>query len=143
MTKSSAQPESSSRTRNEPWRCASAEELIVKLRAYRDERHVAAHPFTQSIVKGEISREGVVSYLGQFCVYVERGGKAWLPWLIGNIPVKLEFRKAKNVMLDNLVGEFRNPADHVDLLLDMASAAFGADKEELYNSTLLPESAAF
>jgi pyrroloquinoline quinone (PQQ) biosynthesis protein C len=63
--------------------------------------------------------------------------------LIGNIPVKLEFRKAKNVMLDNLVGEFRNPADHVDLLLDMAAAAFGADKEELYNSPLLPESSAF
>ena len=143
MAKSSPQTESGSGTRKKPWECADNDALIAKLRAYRDERHVADHPFTQSIVKGEISREGIVSYLGQFCVYVERGGKAWLPWLIGNIPVKLEFRKAKNVMLDNLVGEFRNPADHVDLLLDMAAAAFGADKEELYNSTLLPESSAF
>src|SRR5215470_16961566 len=133
MTQSSSQAHSYSGDR--PWQCANAEELIVKLRAYRDERHVADHPFTQSIVKGEISREGIVAYLGQFCVYVERGGKAWLPWLMGNIPVGLEFRQAKNVMLENLYGEFHNPADHVDLLLDKAAKSFGADKEALYHST--------
>lgn len=126
-----------------PWECSDNDEMIAKLREYRDARHVADHPFTQAIGKGEISREGIVSYLGQFCVYVERGGKAWLPWLLGNIPVGLEFRKAKNVLLDNLYGEFREPADHVDLLLDMATKAFGADRDELYNSTLLPETTAF
>jgi pyrroloquinoline quinone (PQQ) biosynthesis protein C len=126
-----------------PWECADNDELIAKLRTYRDERHVADHPFTQAIVKGEIRREGIVSYLGQFCVYVERGGKAWLPWLMGNIPVSLEFRKAKNALLDNLYGEFRSPADHVDLLLDMAASEFGANKDELYNSKLLPETSAF
>jgi pyrroloquinoline quinone (PQQ) biosynthesis protein C len=126
-----------------PWECSDTDELITKLRAYRDERHVADHPFTQSIVRGEISRHGIISYLGQFCVYVERGGKAWLPWLLGNIPVGLEFRKAKNVLLDNLHGEFHNPADHVDLLLDMAAKSFGADPHWLYHSTLLPETIAF
>jgi pyrroloquinoline quinone (PQQ) biosynthesis protein C len=135
---SSPQPET-----NKPWHCADTDELITKLRAYRDERHVADHAFTQSIVNGEISREGIVGYLGQFCVYVERGGKAWLPWLLGNIPVGLEYRKAKNVLLDNLYGEFRDPADHVDLLLDMATKAFGASRDELYHSTLLPETIAF
>jgi pyrroloquinoline quinone (PQQ) biosynthesis protein C len=126
-----------------PWECADADELIAKLRAYRDERHVGDHPFTQAIVNGEISREGIIGYLGQFCVYVERGGKAWLPWLLGNIPVGLEFRQAKNVLLDNLYGEFHNPADHVDLLLDMTEKSFGADRYELYHSTLLPETIAF
>ncbi len=143
MSNSSAQQETSSNTRHEPWRCENADELVIKLRAYRDERHVADHPFTQSIAKGEISREGIVSYLGQFCVYVERGGKAWLPWLLGNVPVALEFRQAKNVLLDNLYGEFHKPADHVDLLLDMAEKAFGADRHALYHSELLPESIAF
>lgn len=126
-----------------PWECADAEELLVKLRAYRDERHVADHPFTQSILNGTISREGIIGYLGQFCVYVERGGKAWLPWLLGNIPVDLEHRQAKNVLLDNLYGEFRNPADHVDLLLDMAEKSFGVDRYALYHATLLPETNAF
>ncbi|HXG65810.1 MAG TPA: iron-containing redox enzyme family protein [Blastocatellia bacterium] len=138
MTQSSPQRES-----HRPWQCADVEELIGKLRAYRDERHVAEHPFTQAIATGRISREGIVAYLGQFCVYVERGGKAWLPWLLGNIPVGLEYRQAKNVLLDNLYGEFRDPADHVDLLLDMAVKAFGADRDELYHSTLLPETVAF
>src|SRR5687767_9849046 len=135
---SSPQPEVS-----RPWQCADTEELITKLRAYRDERHVADHLFTQAIVKGEISREGIIGYFGQFCVYVERGGKAWLPWLLGNIPVGLEYRQAKNVLLDNLYGEFRDPADHVDLLLDMATKAFGANRDELYHSRLLPETIAF
>ena len=135
---SSPQPESS-----KPWQCADTEELITRLRAYRDERHVADHPFTQAIVKGEVSREGIIGYLGQFCVYVERGGKAWLPWLLGNIPVGLEYRKAKNVLLDNLYGEFRDPADHVDLLLDMATKAFNANRDDLYHSRLLPETVAF
>lgn len=143
MSKSSPQKESDLGAGKRPWECANNDELIAKMRTYRDERHVADHPFTQAIVKGEIRREGIVSYLGQFCVYVERGGKAWLPWLMGNIPVSMEFRKAKNVLLDNLYGEFRDPADHVDLLLDMASTAFGANRDELYNSTLLPETSAF
>ncbi len=143
MTQSSQQSQSSSTPRHKPWECASADELIEKLRAYRDARHIADHPFTQAIAKGEINREGIIGYLGQFCVYVERGGKAWLPWLLGNIPVGLEYRKAKNVLLDNLYGEFRNPADHVDLLLDMAEKAFGADRDTLYHSTLLPETNAF
>src|SRR5713101_2990461 len=143
MAKSSPQTESGSGARKKPWECADNNALIAKLRAYRDERHVAEHPFTQSIVKGEISREGIVSYLGQFCVYVERGGKAWLPWLLGNVPVGMEFRQAKNVLLDNLYGEFNKPADHVDLLLDMAEKAFGADRDALYHSDLLPESIAF
>jgi pyrroloquinoline quinone (PQQ) biosynthesis protein C len=126
-----------------PWVTSDIDQFITNLRAYRDERHVADHPFTKSIVNGEISRDGIVSYLGQFCVYVERGEKAWLPWLIGNIPVGLEFRQAKNVMLDNMYGEFHNPADHVDLLLDMAAKAFSADKDALYHSKLLPETLGF
>ncbi len=142
MSQSSPQTSDSVAGRK-PWESADTDEMIANLRAYRDERHVADHPFTLSILKGEVSREGIVGYLGQFCVYVERGGKAWLPWLMGNIPVGMEFRKAKNVMLDNLYGEFRNPADHVDLLLDMAAGEFGADKDALYNSTLLPETSAF
>jgi len=126
-----------------PWECQDNDELILKLRSYRDARHVADHPFTRAIASGEVSREGIVSYIGQFCVFVERGGKAWLPWLLGNVPVALEFRQAKNVLLDNLYGEFHKPADHVDLLLDMAAKEFGADKTALYNSTLLPETIAF
>lgn len=128
---------------SKPWECANPDELIEKLRAYRDARHVADHPFTQAMAEGRISREGIVGYLGQFCVYVERGGKAWLPWLLGNVPVGLEYRQAKNVLLDNLWGEFHTPADHVDLLLDMAEKAFGADRRALYHSTLLPETNAF
>lgn len=128
---------------NKPWESADNKEMILKLREYRDERHVADHPFTQALLKGEVSREGVISYFGQFCVYVERGGKAWLPWLMGNIPVGLEFRKAKNVMLDNLYGEFHEPADHVDLLLDMAEKGFGADRDALYHAKLIPETIAF
>lgn len=130
-------------TQAKHWEGTDIQSLIVHLREYRDARHVADHPFTQSIISGQIGREGIVSYLGQFCVYVERGGKAWLPWLMGNIPVGLEFRKAKNVMLDNLYGEFHTPGDHVDLLLDMAEREFGADKNALYHSTLLPETVAF
>ena len=126
-----------------PFDSADIDQYIAALREYRDARHVADHPFTQAIANGQVSRAGIVSYLGQFCVYVEKGGKAWLPWLMGNIPVGLEFRQAKNVMLDNLYGEFHHPADHVDLLIDMASKAFGADKDELYHSTLLPETVAF
>jgi pyrroloquinoline quinone (PQQ) biosynthesis protein C len=143
MTNSSPRAQNEAAARQRPWECAGADELITKLRAYRDARHVADHPFTRSIAGGEISREGIVSYLGQFCVYVERGGKAWLPWLLGNIPVGLEYRKAKNVLLDNLYGEFRDPADHVDLLLEMAEKAFGADRDALYHSPLLPETIAF
>lgn len=126
-----------------PWVCTDNNELVAKLRAYRDERHVADHSFTEAILNGEVSREGIVSYLGQFCVYVERGGKAWLPWLLGNIPVGLEYRQAKNSLLDNMYGEFRDPGDHVDLLLDFAASAFGADRNALYHSTLLPETLAF
>jgi len=143
MTQSSPQHGIGAGTNRKPWESGDIEQFIASLRTYRDARHVADHPFTRSIVSGEIKREGIVNYLGQFCVYVERGGKAWLPWLMGNIPVGLEFRQAKNVMLDNLYGEFHNPADHVDLLLDMASKSFGADKEALYHSTLLPETIAF
>jgi pyrroloquinoline quinone (PQQ) biosynthesis protein C len=138
-----ATPKSQIGAAPKPWECAGADELIIKLRAYRDARHVADHPFTQAIASGTISKEGIVGYLGQFCVYVERGGKAWLPWLLGNVPVGLAYRQAKNVLLDNLYGEFHNPADHVDLLLDMAEKAFGADPNELYHSTLLPETNAF
>jgi pyrroloquinoline quinone (PQQ) biosynthesis protein C len=137
------QQQTATNTSAPPWDCASADELILKLRAYRDERHVADHPFTQALAEGRVSREGVVGYLGQFCVYVERGGKAWLPWLLGNVPVGLEYRQAKNVLLENLWGEFHTPADHVDLLLDMAEKAFGADRNALYHSTLLPETIAF
>ncbi len=106
MSNSSAQQETSSNTRHEPWRCENADELVIKLRAYRDERHVADHPFTQSIAKGEISREGIVSYLGQFCVYVEWGGKAWLTWLLGNDLVALGFKPGKYVLVEHLFGEF-------------------------------------
>jgi pyrroloquinoline quinone (PQQ) biosynthesis protein C len=126
-----------------PWHGADVDQFLANLRLYRDERYVADHPFTKAIATGKVSREGIVGYLGQFCVYVERGGKAWLPWLMGNIPIGLEFRQAKNSMLDNLYGEFRTPADHVDLLLEMASKSFGADPDELYHSTLLPETMAF
>jgi pyrroloquinoline quinone (PQQ) biosynthesis protein C len=129
--------------RKKPWDVPDIDQYISNLREYRDARHVADHPFTRALADGQISRDGIVSYLGQFCVYVEKGGKAWLPWLMGNIPVGLEFRQAKNVMLDNLYGEFHKPADHVDLLLDMAFKAFGADKDDLYHSTLLPETIAF
>ncbi len=135
----SQQPESNKK----PWECADADELVIKLRAYRDARHAADHPFVRAIEDGKVSREGILGYLGQFCVYVERGGKVWLPWLLGNIPVGLEYRQAKNVLLDNLYGEFHTPADHVDLLLDMAEKSFGADRNALYHSTLLPETNAF
>lgn len=138
-----AQQVKSSQSGDNPWDCGNVEEFLVKLRAYRDERQVADHPFTKAMLEGRISREGIIGYLGQFCTYVERGGKAWLPWLIGNIPVGLEYRQAKNVMLDNMYGEFHKPADHVDLLLDMAAETFGVDKVALYNSQLLPETLAF
>jgi pyrroloquinoline quinone (PQQ) biosynthesis protein C len=143
MTQTSPHHEGGASSNRKPWEIEDFDQFIAGLRAYRDERHVADHPFTKSIVSGQIKREGIVSYLGQFCVYVERGGKAWLPWLMGNIPVGLEFRQAKNVMLDNLYGEFHKPADHVDLLLDMACKSFGADRDALYHSTLLPETIAF
>ena len=82
-----------------------------------------------------IRREGIVFYLGQFCVMSREGVKRGF-LVMGNIPVSMESgRRKKNVLWTNLTASFGTP-EIMSISCSIWLNAFGADRDELYNPSV-------
>lgn len=107
--------------------------LSVRLKEIIDARHLLKHPFYQAWSKGELSREVLAKYAGQYYAQV-----AAFPRFVSAVHSRCPELHARKVLTENLADEEIHGTDHPTLWMDFAKGV-GAEETEVKTAAPLPE----
>lgn len=110
--------------------------LSQELKAIIDERHLLKHPFYKAWSEGQLSKDTLRSYAGQYFRQVSS-----FPRFLSSVHSHCPEISARKVLLQNLVDEEIHGTDHPELWMQFAEG-LGATRHEVLNETELPETAA-
>jgi pyrroloquinoline-quinone synthase len=98
-----------------------------------DARHLLKHPFYQAWTRGELSREVLAKYAGQYYAQV-----AAFPRFVSSVHSRCPEISARKVLTENLADEEIHGTDHPTLWLDFARG-LGATESDVKSTEPLPE----
>lgn len=107
--------------------------LSARLKEIIDARHLLKHPFYQAWSKGELSREVLAKYAGQYYAQV-----AAFPRFVSAVHSRCPELQARKVLTENLADEEIHGTDHPTLWMDFARGV-GAEETEVKTAAPLPE----
>lgn len=110
--------------------------LSEELKAIIEERHLLKHPFYKAWSEGQLSKDTLKSYAGQYFRQVSS-----FPRFLSAVHSHCPEISARKVLLENLVDEELHGTDHPELWMQFAEG-LGALRHEVLNETELPETAA-
>lgn len=110
--------------------------LSEELKAIIEERHLLKHPFYKAWSEGQLSKDTLKSYAGQYFRQVSS-----FPRFLSAVHSRCPEISARKVLLENLVDEELHGTDHPELWMQFAEG-LGALRHEVLNETALPETAA-
>lgn len=107
--------------------------LIPHLKALIAEKHLLNHPFYQMWTAGTLPLEVMQRYAEQY-YHLERN----FPRFLSQIHANCESPEIRQAITDNLYDEEHGNENHRELWLRFAEA-IGVNREQVVNSTMLPE----
>ncbi len=110
--------------------------LSQKLDAVIEKRHLLKHPFYQAWTNGELSKDVLRRYAGQYWAQVST-----FPRFISQVHANCPELEARKVLLRNLTDEEIHGTDHPTLWMNFAEG-LGATEREVQTQTPLPKTQA-
>jgi pyrroloquinoline-quinone synthase len=110
--------------------------LSQKLSAVIEERHLLKHPFYEAWNKGELKKETLRRYAGQYWSQVST-----FPRFVSQVHANCPELEARKVLLRNLTDEEIHGTDHPTLWMHFAQG-LGATEQEVLTQTPLPKTQA-
>lgn len=107
--------------------------LSERLKAIIEPKHLLKHPFYQAWARGELSREVLAKYAGQYYAQV-----AAFPRFVSAVHSRCPELSARKTLTENLADEEIHGTDHPTLWLDFARGV-GAKEEDVKGAAPLPE----
>jgi pyrroloquinoline-quinone synthase len=107
--------------------------LSKKLQEIIDARHLLKHPFYQAWSKGELSKDILAKYAGQYYAQV-----AAFPRFVSAVHSRCPELSARKVLTENLADEEIHGTDHPTLWMDFAKGV-GATEGDVKGAKPLPE----
>jgi pyrroloquinoline-quinone synthase len=107
--------------------------LSTRLKEIIDARHLLKHPFYQAWSKGELSRDILAKYAGQYYAQV-----AAFPRFVSAVHSRCPELGARKVLTENLADEEIHGTDHPTLWMDFARG-LGATEGDVKSARPLPE----
>ncbi|MEO8045634.1 MAG: CADD family putative folate metabolism protein [Spartobacteria bacterium] len=98
-------------------------------------RHLLTHPFYLAWTRGELSRETLADYAGQYYQHV-----AAFPTYLSAVHARCDDQPTRRQILDNLIDEEAGDPNHPQLWKNFA-AALGLSPNDLDNTEAWPETA--
>ena len=96
---------------------ATTDTITARLNAVLSERRLLEHPFYQRWSAGELGRDELVAYAGQY-----RAIEAQLPLTLSILVEQLPAGSAQDLVAQNLADELGNPVAHLELFDRFAAA---------------------
>jgi pyrroloquinoline-quinone synthase len=110
--------------------------LSARLDAVVSKHSLLNHPFYQAWTKGQLSREILRRYAGQYFAQVDA-----FPRFVSAVHSRCPEISARKVLLENLVDEELHGTDHPELWMQFAEG-LGASRDEVRAQAPLPETKA-
>src|SRR6476620_415692 len=99
--------------------------LSEELKAIIEERHLLKHPFYKAWSEGQLSKDTLRSYAGQYFRQVSS-----FPRFLSTVHSRCPEISARKVLLENLVDEELHGTDHPELWMQFAEG-LGATRHEV------------
>ena len=112
------------------------ETAIPAIDATISNRRMLAHPFYQRWLAGELTRDDLRAYAGQYYKF-----EAAFPGYLCQVMAKLDTAADRRVLLQNLVDEEGGPETHLELFVRFGRA-LGLTREELEATPVAPSTQA-
>ena len=121
----------------------SGDEFVKEIQGMVQRKHSKDHPVIGMIEKGELSREQLKGFIGQFYLFFPKPFPKPIAAMLGRCPDDPELEK---MWIENVIeegtGEITGTDSHKELYIRFAKAC-GYSKEELDRVEPLPETEAF
>jgi pyrroloquinoline-quinone synthase len=111
-------------------------DLIDRIDALIDERHLLTHPFYTKWAEGTLPKEALQEYARQYYAF-----ESTFPRLLSSLHTRSEDREARQQILENLWDEEHGEANHRELWLRFAEG-IGVDRDDVTSAEWNPATTA-